>query len=136
MSGTRAAIVRHLRANPGSAPTGIAEALGISYETVKKTCQRMSADGQLAADTGGRYRLPDEPGTVAPASVPGVPGVPEPLLNCEDQPAIQGHSAGLVSPVSLDRPGSTRPARRRSERASPRYANCSHDGRSGGDLAR
>jgi hypothetical protein len=94
MSGTRAAIVRHVRTNPGSGPKGIAEALGISYETVKKTCQRMSADGQLAADPGGRYHVPDEPGTAAPASVPPVPGVPEPLLTCEDEPGLQGHPAG------------------------------------------
>jgi hypothetical protein len=98
ISGNRAAIIRHVRANPASAPKGIAEALGISYETVKKTCQRMSADGQLTADTVGRYRVPDEPGTAAPATVPGVPGVPEPLLTCGDEPEIQGHPAGTGVP--------------------------------------
>jgi hypothetical protein len=86
MSGNRAAIMRHVRANPGCAPKAIAEAIGIGYETVKKTCQRMSADGQLSADANGRYRAAGEPGTVAPESVPGVPGVPEPLLNWENEP--------------------------------------------------
>jgi hypothetical protein len=98
MSGHRAAIMRFLRTNPGRGPKTIAEATGISYETVKKTCQRMNADGQLAADTGGRYRVPDEPGTTAPASVPGVPGVPEPPLTCEDEPEIQGHPPGTGVP--------------------------------------
>lgn len=98
MSGTRADIMRHVRANPGSAPKAIAEAIGIGYETVKKTCQRMSADGQLAADAGGRYRVPDEPGTAATVSVPGVPGVPEPALTCADEPESQGHPAGTGVP--------------------------------------
>ena len=36
MSGNRAAIVRHLREHPGSTPKAIAEALGISRDTVKR----------------------------------------------------------------------------------------------------
>jgi hypothetical protein len=83
--------MRHVRSNPGSAPKAIAEALGISYETVKKTCQRMSADGQLTADAGGRYRATNEPGTATPATVSGVPSVPEPLLNWADEPEFGGH---------------------------------------------
>jgi hypothetical protein len=93
MSGNRAAIMRHVREHPGSTPKAIAEATGISRDTVKKTCQRMNADGQLTADAGGRYRTVDEPGTTAPVSVPGVPGVPEPLPNCENESDFRGHPA-------------------------------------------
>jgi hypothetical protein len=106
MSGTRAAIMRHVRSNPGTTPKAIAEALGISHDIAKKTCQRMSADGQLAADTGGRYRAIDEPGTAVPGTVPGVPGVPDPLLNWADEPEFRGHpSPGTVPGVP--RPGDT-----------------------------
>lgn len=96
MSGTRAAIMRHLRSSPGSAPKAIAGALGISHDSAKKTCQRMSADGQLAADAGGRYRAIDTPGPVPPGTVSDVPTVPEPLLNWADEPEFGGH--GPLSP--------------------------------------
>ena len=69
---TRAAILRWLRQAPGSTPKAIAEGAALPYDLIKKTCQRMLADGQLAADTGGRYRVP---------GVPPVPGVPEPALS-------------------------------------------------------
>jgi hypothetical protein len=65
---TRAKILRWLRQAPGSTPKAIAEGTQVGYDTVKKTCQRMLADGQLAADTGGRYRVP---------GVPTVPAVPD-----------------------------------------------------------
>jgi hypothetical protein len=55
---TRAAILRHLRANPGDGPTAIAAATSLGPENVKKTCQRMLADAQLTADTAGHYRVP------------------------------------------------------------------------------
>jgi hypothetical protein len=41
MSGTRADIMRYLRAKPGTGPKAIADALGISAENARKTCQRM-----------------------------------------------------------------------------------------------
>lgn len=69
---TRAAILRFLRSAPGSAPKVIAEGTGLPYDLTKKTCQRMLTDGQVAADTGGRYRVP---------GVPAVPGVPEPAMS-------------------------------------------------------
>ena len=103
MSGNRAAIVRHVREHPGSTPKAIAEALGISRDTVKKTCQRMSADGQLAVDAGGRYRPADTPGTDPPGSVPGVPAVPEPLLNWENETDFRGHPAGTGVPAVPER---------------------------------
>jgi hypothetical protein len=80
---TRAAILRYLREHPDTAPTGIADAIGINRETAKKTCQRMAADGQLHADAAGRYR--------PPGTVPAVPGVPEPALTSENTPDMWGH---------------------------------------------
>ncbi|MCN0180710.1 AAA family ATPase [Salinispora arenicola] len=73
---TRATILRFLRTTPGSTPKAIAAEVGLAYDNVKRTCQRMLADGQLAADTGGRYRVP---------GVPPVPGVPQPALSSENK---------------------------------------------------
>ena len=89
---TRAAILRHLRQQPGTTPAGIAEATGLPRETVKKTCQRMTADGQLCADAAGRYRLPAT--TAAAESVPAVPAVPNQGLTCENGPGEWGHPRG------------------------------------------
>ncbi|MGW8682159.1 AAA family ATPase [Streptomyces sp. NPDC055817] len=53
---TRAAILRHVRANPGARPKDIADALPqADADTIRRTCSRMAADGQLAKDGGGRY---------------------------------------------------------------------------------
>ncbi|MEU7895557.1 AAA family ATPase [Nonomuraea sp. NPDC049152] len=87
LSATRAAIVRHLRQHAASQPRDIAEAVGISRDTVKKTCARMAADGQLCADAAGRYRLP---GTDPTGSVPAVPAVPEPPLTSTDAADFRG----------------------------------------------
>ncbi|GAA0445357.1 hypothetical protein Acor_83330 [Acrocarpospora corrugata] len=56
LSEARAAVLRYVRAHPDSPPRTIAEAIGLTREHVKKTCQRMAADGQLVADASGRYR--------------------------------------------------------------------------------
>jgi hypothetical protein len=80
---TRATILRYLRTNPDSAPKAIAAGVGLAYDNVKRTCQRMLADGQLAADTGGRYRVP---------GVPAVPRVPQPALTSENE----GDSTGTT----------------------------------------
>jgi hypothetical protein len=88
---TRAAILRWLRQAPGSTPKAIADGSGLAYETVRKTCTRMLADGQLAADTGGRYRVP---GTPTVPGVPPVPAVPELPLSSENGGDSQGQ-AGL-----------------------------------------
>jgi hypothetical protein len=65
LSDSRAAILGYVRQHPGSTPREISGGTGIGYETAKKTCLRMLDDGQLRADTGGRY------------SAPGVPEHPE-----------------------------------------------------------
>lgn len=56
---TRAAILRHVRDNAGRKPKDIADAISADYELVKKTCRRMASDGQLTADSSGRYYTPD-----------------------------------------------------------------------------
>ena len=104
---TRAAILRHVRQHPGSTPKAMAEATGLGNDNVKKTCQRMTADGQLAADAAGRYRLPGTP--EPPESVPTVPGVPQPLLACENASDHGGHPGGQGVP-GVPEPGPPRPA--------------------------
>ena len=79
---TRAAILRWLRTSPGSTPKAVAEGAALPYDLIKKTCQRMLADGQLAADTGGRYRVP---------GVPAVPGVPQQAVSSQNTGDTEGH---------------------------------------------
>jgi hypothetical protein len=55
---TRAAILRHLRENPGRTPKDIATAIGIDGGNVRRTCARMHEAGQLARDATGRYFTP------------------------------------------------------------------------------
>jgi hypothetical protein len=55
---TRAGILRWLRGNGPAAPKAVAEGSGLKYDNVKRTCQRMLADGQLSCDAGGRYAVP------------------------------------------------------------------------------
>ncbi|MCB5177804.1 AAA family ATPase [Streptomyces antimicrobicus] len=63
---TRAAILRYVRAHPGARPKDIAEALpGTDADTVRRTCSRMAADGQLTKDASGRY-YPDTETRTAP----------------------------------------------------------------------
>lgn len=79
---TRAKILRWLRQAPGSGPKAVADGTELPYDLAKKTCQRMLADGQLAADTGGRYRVP---------GVPAVPAVPEQAVSRENGGDTEGH---------------------------------------------
>ena len=58
---TRAAILRYLRANPGSGPRAIAQGTGLGESNVKKTCRRMADEGLLATDAASRYSIPDQP---------------------------------------------------------------------------
>ena len=105
---TRAAILRHLRAQPSPlTPKALAEALGQPYETVKKTARRMATDGQLHADTAGRYTAAihgtagtdtSRDTTNHPGTVPGVPGVPAPPLTCENDNDLEGHPQGHSVP--------------------------------------
>ncbi|MEU7872818.1 AAA family ATPase [Dactylosporangium sp. NPDC049140] len=98
---TRAKILRWLRDNSGSRPKVVAEVTGTDYELVKKTLQRMLADGQVAADARGAYRLPGAAGDSPSRSVPPVPAVPEVPASSANVTEIQGHGG---DPLSLWEP--------------------------------
>ncbi|MFF3455339.1 hypothetical protein ACFYXH_13600 [Streptomyces sp. NPDC002730] len=67
---TRAAILRYVRANPGARPKDIAEAFpDADADTVRRTCSRMAADGQLAKDGSGQYYPDTETRTQATQEV-------------------------------------------------------------------
>jgi hypothetical protein len=66
---TRATILRYLRDYPGSQPRAIATATGLSYDNVKRTCPRMTDDGQLTKDGTGRYFVPMSAGDSPPTDV-------------------------------------------------------------------
>jgi predicted ATP-dependent serine protease len=63
MNDTRAMIARFVREHlDGRKPKEIAEALQLNPNTVRQTCTRMAADGQLHAGTGGTYYPPKPSG--------------------------------------------------------------------------
>jgi excisionase family DNA binding protein len=76
---TRAAIFRHLRANPGTGPRAIAQATGLGEPNVKATCRRMLADGQLSADGKGRYSGAGQ----HPIGTRRIPCIPNPLTSAD-----------------------------------------------------
>ncbi|MFF5229987.1 AAA family ATPase [Dactylosporangium sp. NPDC000521] len=102
MGETRATIVRWLRGNPGSSPKVIAEKTGIKPDLVKKTLQRMLGAGQVAADAGGRYRLPGAAGDTHAEGVPGVPGVPGPPVTSENATSSRGHLGDTLPVLPSD----------------------------------
>jgi hypothetical protein len=73
---TRAAILRHLRDNPGSQPREIAPAVGVNADTVRRTCSRMHDAGQLTRDATGRYFAPHVPHVRPPALPAQTRGTP------------------------------------------------------------
>jgi hypothetical protein len=62
LADTRAAILRYLREHPGSQPRAVADATGLAYDNVRKTCARMAEVNQLTKDAGGRYYVAGEQG--------------------------------------------------------------------------
>jgi hypothetical protein len=56
----RAAILRYLREHPGSGPSAIADGTGLKPASVRQTCRRMAADGQLRVTPGGKYHPADD----------------------------------------------------------------------------
>jgi hypothetical protein len=85
---TRAAILRHVRANPGAKPKDIAGDLPqVDIDTIRRTCSRMAADGQLTRDGSGRYYPDTETRTQ------GVPEVSE-LSGCPVTSPDQGEHPG------------------------------------------
>ncbi|MGP3966019.1 AAA family ATPase [Nonomuraea sp. 3N208] len=99
LSDTRASIARHVRQHPNSTPKAIAEATGLSYENVRKTGQRMNADGQLCVNATGHFRLPGTPPPASVPGVPGVPGVPDHTPTSTNTHAHEGHQILLAVPA-------------------------------------
>lgn len=58
VSDSRAAVLRHLRAEGPTGPKEIALALGLSRDNVRQLLHRMITDGQLVTDSAGRYTAP------------------------------------------------------------------------------
>ncbi|MEJ7703489.1 MAG: hypothetical protein WKF47_07430 [Geodermatophilaceae bacterium] len=82
----RRAVLDHLREALAASPQQIADALGMNYETVKKTCKRMFDDGQV--DNDGTRDVPPL------STVPRVPGVPHDRSQGQgDTDEGQGHIA-------------------------------------------
>ncbi|MCZ4096005.1 AAA family ATPase [Streptomyces sp. H39-C1] len=74
---TRAAILRFVRANPGAKPKDVAAGLpGVDVETVRRTCSRMAADGQVTKDGSGRYYPDTETRTATLPEVSQLSGCP------------------------------------------------------------
>ncbi|MBA4861736.1 AAA family ATPase [Streptomyces sp. PSKA54] len=66
---TRAAILRHVRENPGVRPRDIVAALPeVDADTVRRYCSRMVDAGQLGKDAAGRYFPSPVPGEVSQVS--------------------------------------------------------------------
>lgn len=61
LADTRAAILRHVRDNPGASPAEVAQALNLAHDLVRATLRRMVKDGQLNNDGRGRYVAPPPP---------------------------------------------------------------------------
>ncbi|WP_018352208.1 AAA family ATPase [Longispora albida] len=109
---TRSAILAWLHANPGNGPRAIAAGTGLAESNVKKTCQRMAADGLLSADAKSRYtaigQRHQEQGDTA-GDIPGVPHVPRVSLlplSWENSGDTQGDTQPGTPPVA---PGSPAP---------------------------
>jgi hypothetical protein len=93
---TRAEILRYLRtAGVACGPRAIAEGTSLSYELIKKTCQRMNADGQVTADAAGRYVV---------QGVPAVPGVPIAGASSENHRDFSLIALSPLSPGAPDEP--------------------------------
>lgn len=85
---TRAAILQHVRANPGARPKDIADALPqVDGDNVRRACARMAADGQLTKDGSGRYYPDTETRTQ------GTPEVSQ-LSDCPATPSDQHERVG------------------------------------------
>ncbi|MEV5770792.1 AAA family ATPase [Streptomyces antimycoticus] len=86
---TRAAILRAVRANPGAKPKDIVQALPeVDADTVRRTCSRMAADGQLTKDSAGRYFPPDT--RTQDQGTPDVSQLSDCPVTASDQPELPG----------------------------------------------
>ncbi|MFF4736341.1 AAA family ATPase [Streptomyces sp. NPDC001262] len=90
----RAAILHHVRDNPGTRPRDIAAALPqIDADTVRRYCSRMAEAGQLIRGADGCYY----PDTATPGEVSGVSDCPVRALNCTNDPDTLGQPGVRLS---------------------------------------
>ncbi|MBZ9643511.1 hypothetical protein [Streptomyces sp. PSKA30] len=111
VSDTRATILRYVRAHPGAKPKDMAGELPqVDIDTIRRTCNRMAAAGQLTKDPGGRYYPDTETRTQgaqevsAPSGCPVTPREGAPLDQARTAtrgPGGRSTSAGLRSGRTL-----------------------------------
>ncbi|MFE5297301.1 AAA family ATPase [Streptomyces sp. NPDC056632] len=96
---TRAAILKYVRANPGAKPKDMAAALPtVDVDTIRRTCSRMAADGQLTKDPGGRYYPDAQSRTQSAQEVSELSDCP---ATTPDQHEHPGQSALELSDLSV-----------------------------------
>jgi hypothetical protein len=94
---TRALVVRYLRDYSGQKPKQIADALRLDAASVRQTCRRMAADGQLDVTPNGEYRAAGDSSDSSDTPDPSPLSRPSPdPPGAERQP---GHPAA-VTPVT------------------------------------
>ncbi|MGP4004578.1 AAA family ATPase [Streptomyces sp. 8N706] len=88
---TRSAILRHVRAHPGARPKDLAGVLpDVDADTIRRTCSRMAADGQLSKDASGRYYPDSDAQHADTAEVSELSDCP---VTTPDQPELPGQPA-------------------------------------------
>ncbi|MFB8773478.1 AAA family ATPase [Streptomyces broussonetiae] len=98
VSDTRATILRYVRAHPGAKPKDMAGELpNVDLDTIRRTCSRMAADGQLTKDPGGRYYPDTETRTQGAQEVSALSGCP---VTPSDQHEHPGQSELELSGLS------------------------------------
>ncbi|MGW1987210.1 hypothetical protein ACWCPJ_32900 [Streptomyces collinus] len=98
VSDTRATILRYVRAHPGAKPKDMTGELPqVDIDTIRRTCSRMVADGQLTKDPGGRYYPDTETRTQDAAEVSALSGCP---VTPSDQHERPGQSKFELSGLS------------------------------------
>ncbi|MGW0597765.1 AAA family ATPase [Streptomyces sp. NPDC002776] len=98
VSDTRATILRYVRAHPGAKPKDMAGELpNVDLDTIRRTCNRMAADGQLTKDPGGRYYPDTETRTQGAQEVSALSGCP---VTSSDQHEHPGQSELELSGLS------------------------------------
>lgn len=92
LADTRRAILRYVRRHPGARPKAISTAIGVRYETVKRTCARMAGDNQITSNRAGGYTDPLQP----------VPPVPDSESAQATDRAGKGQQGDTLSPPVPD----------------------------------
>ena len=106
---TRAAVIKFVRANPGAKPKDIAAALPhVDADTIRRTCSRMAADGQLTKDPGGRYYPDTQSRTQAAGAVSELSGCPSTTPDQHEDPRQSALELSGLSESASDQKEATR----------------------------